>query len=63
MSLRTFLEIAFDELCKIPKEKDPELSKTLSWINDKAFKEGITTYQFVHKIIRVDRSGNQLSLT
>jgi len=62
MSLRTFLEIAFDELCKTPKEKDPELSKTLSWINDKAFKEGITTYQFVDKIIRVDIPRNGLTV-
>lgn len=62
MPLRTYLEIAFDELCKIPKEKDPDLSKTLSWINDKAFKEGITTYQFVDKIIRVHRARNGLTV-
>lgn len=61
MPLRTFLEIAFDELCMMPKEKDPEFSKALRWIDKTANKEGVTTYQIVRKVLRVERAENGLT--
>ena len=53
------VEQVFDYLCLIPKEKDPELKQAISWINDKAFREGITTYEMVYKILRVKLARNK----
>lgn len=59
--MRSMLEIAFDYLCMNYRSKDPEFSRALVWINNRAFKEGLTTYQFVNKILGMNTAKNNLS--
>ncbi len=53
MSLKCNQYLAFDYLCTIPEDRDPALKSALRWMDEKAFKEGITTYEMLDRILRV----------